>query len=943
MKNKLTVLALFIFVITSMSFAQPTLTAPSNASHSSSLTPTFTWTATTGPYTLEISNSGAFAGGDIIFTNAAAVSPYVYVGAPALTYGTHYWWRITDSTPAISVVSSFWTVPDAVTLIAPPNNGATGVALNIALSWNSMPSANYYVLEVNDDNTFTNPVEYTYSGSLTTAPAATGLSNNTAYYWRVRASGDGGTSFGAWTAVPRSFTTLAIPAAPTLSIPASFAPGQSILESFTWNSVSIATSYHIQVSTASDFLSGLVVDNDIAGVASTTWDMAVWYSTLSEILINGTNYYWHVSATNSSGTSAYSSYREFTTVSAAMPYLSYPTNGLELSGTSTTFQWYTLPYTSGIKYDLQYRVGSSGPFTSLYTGTNNYYIVNNSTFDAGTQLIEWRVIAESLDGSVIIDYSNIWQFSTPGLPKPFAAYPTGNVTIYTNPPTLWWYTLSYNPKVTQYVVRYHRSDSSYPVSDWTSHSSNSSSTTNGIFATGSINQYITIPIALSNGFQYYWEVAAWDGSTTISTTSSSWSANESFTLYGNAAFIACYLSYPVGGITIYSNPTTLYWYTNTYAPGITYTIKLYKHDKTHLFDTYPSSSTSVTTATLDADHYYWTVQASLGSTPGILSDWGDFIVPSTTAASAPVPTLGSPTAGIIVTVTNPTLSWFAYSATPIQYKVIVATDPDLASGVLHNGVLAGFPTGWLSTNSYILSNLAPGATYYWQVESAFTTDLTHPSSWSTIGWFTVSPGAASVVPIAANPIGGTSINNTSAVLSWVLPAQSSSQLTYTVQYGKKADLSDAKTSSNLNAANITLNGLDKGSTYYWRAASSTTDGSSTSGYSGMASFKTGGVTAVEDVVVLPTEYSLSQNYPNPFNPTTIITYSLPKNSFVTLKVYDMLGREVKTLINNEMAAGTHTLQWNGVDNFGTKVASGSYIYRITSGDFVSVKKMVLIK
>ncbi len=94
---------------------------------------------------------------------------------------------------------------------------------------------------------------------------------------------------------------------------------------------------------------------------------------------------------------------------------------------------------------------------------------------------------------------------------------------------------------------------------------------------------------------------------------------------------------------------------------------------------------------------------------------------------------------------------------------------------------------------------------------------------------------------------------------------------------------------------------------------------------------------------LPKEFRLNQNYPNPFNPTTSITFALPKNSFVNVKVYDMLGREVRTLLSSDMPAGNHGVQWKGDDNGGHFVSSGTYIYRITTDNFVSTKKMILMK
>ncbi len=96
-------------------------------------------------------------------------------------------------------------------------------------------------------------------------------------------------------------------------------------------------------------------------------------------------------------------------------------------------------------------------------------------------------------------------------------------------------------------------------------------------------------------------------------------------------------------------------------------------------------------------------------------------------------------------------------------------------------------------------------------------------------------------------------------------------------------------------------------------------------------------------VNLPTEFSLSQNYPNPFNPTTTINFSVPQKSTVKLIVYDILGKEVKTLINSEKDAGSYKVQWNGTNNKGLTVSTGIYIYRISAGNFVSEKKMILMK
>lgn len=91
------------------------------------------------------------------------------------------------------------------------------------------------------------------------------------------------------------------------------------------------------------------------------------------------------------------------------------------------------------------------------------------------------------------------------------------------------------------------------------------------------------------------------------------------------------------------------------------------------------------------------------------------------------------------------------------------------------------------------------------------------------------------------------------------------------------------------------------------------------------------------------EYKLLQNSPNPFNPSTAIKFQLPQNTFVTIKVYDQIGREVTTLLDKETTAGSHIVYWNGRDNNGQIVASGIYLYKLTAGPYTETRKMSLLK
>lgn len=101
-----------------------------------------------------------------------------------------------------------------------------------------------------------------------------------------------------------------------------------------------------------------------------------------------------------------------------------------------------------------------------------------------------------------------------------------------------------------------------------------------------------------------------------------------------------------------------------------------------------------------------------------------------------------------------------------------------------------------------------------------------------------------------------------------------------------------------------------------------------------------GTTSIQDDIEKITEFQLSQNYPNPFNPSTVISYQLSDKSYVSLKVYDLLGRETATLFNEEQAAGVYEIQFMINDE---PLTSGVYFYRLQAGEYTAVRKMLFIK
>ena len=132
--------------------------------------------------------------------------------------------------------------------------------------------------------------------------------------------------------------------------------------------------------------------------------------------------------------------------------------------------------------------------------------------------------------------------------------------------------------------------------------------------------------------------------------------------------------------------------------------------------------------------------------------------------------------------------------------------------------------------------------------------------------------------------------------------------------------------------------LSKGSNYTWNVILS--DGIVNVSALNQFNFVTSTyVTGVDDKIdLIPKKFSISQNYPNPFNPVTKINYSIPRTSSVSLKIYDILGREIKTLVEEVKVAGYYEINFDG-----SNLSSGVYFYRIQAGGFVETKKLILMK
>ena len=256
------------------------------------------------------------------------------------------------------------------------------------------------------------------------------------------------------------------------------------------------------------------------------------------------------------------------------------------------------------------------------------------------------------------------------------------------------------------------------------------------------------------------------------------------------------------------------------------------------------------------------------------------------------------------------------------YHLQVSTNASFTNLVVDNS--------GLTSTSFKMGSVGKNTTYYWRINS---TNTAGTSGWSN----PVSFSAAAPFIRVLSPNGGEQIHAGS---------------TYIVRW--QSNITDTLNIELMNGNNPVLvvgDSIVSGTNaVQWQVPATAQPGSnyrvmitsrsnaSLSGLSTSAFTISSGVTAVNETNAIVTNYQLSQNYPNPFNPSTRIQFTVPRQSDVLLKVYDMIGREVATLVDESKPAGTYTVQFDA-----SRLASGAYCYRLTSSGQTLTKMMMLIK
>ena len=273
-----------------------------------------------------------------------------------------------------------------------------------------------------------------------------------------------------------------------------------------------------------------------------------------------------------------------------------------------------------------------------------------------------------------------------------------------------------------------------------------------------------------------------------------------------------------------------------------------------------------------------------------------------------------------ITTTSFTARWNS-SATATTYLLDVSTASDFSTFITdYNGKDVG------NVTSCNVTSLSGSTIYYYRLRASNSGGTSAYSNTITVTTLLAAPVATAATNISA----------TGFTANW---NSSAGATNYWVDVSTTDDFSNVLASyNNKSVGNVTTHiiiSLTPNTTYYFRVCASNSSG--TSPYSNTITVTTN-VTGVDDLLNLPTRFDLSQNYPNPFNPTTTIQYQIPKETFVSIKVYNVIGSEISTLVNSMKSPGTYEVKFDA-----GQLTSGIYIYKIQAGDFLQTKKMILMK
>ena len=854
------------------------------------------------------------------------------------TYTQYYWRARARNDGGWGPWASAWSftttiAPPSTPVLLLPTNGST-VSPTPLLDWNDVGTATSYRLQVSKVPDFSTTVIDQISLTQSQYQVPNGiLSDYSLYYWRARARNDGGWS--PWVSAWSFTTTLAAPTIPVLLSPAD---GSTVSPTplLDWNDVLTATSYRLQVSELSNFTTTVIDELSLTesqyqvpeGILSTDGQITSKVISKDEkeisgvLTIDNVQYYWRVRARNAGGWSPWVSAWSFTTSLPSIPVLLSPTDGSTVPPTPL-LDWEDDAAATTYRLQVSEVANFSTTVIDQISLTQSQYQVPGGILSSYVQYY-WRVRGRNSAGWS--PWASAWSFTTASTPPatPVLLSPTDGSTVSPTPLLNW-----------------------NDVDSATSYRLQVSTVAN--FSTTEIDQvsltqsqYQVPGGVLANYTQYYWRVRARN-----SGGWSPWASAWSFTTTIAAPTTPVLLS-PADGSTVSPTPL-LDWndvltatsyrlqvselsnFTTTVIDELSLTESQYQvpegilttdgQIKSKVISKYEGEISGI--LTVNNVQYYWRVRArNTGGSGPWASAW------SFTTSLPTTPVLLSPSNGSTVPPT-PLLDWEdAIAAT--SYRLQVSTDPQFFTTVIDQISLSQskykVPVGILS--SYVQ--------YYWRARAR------NSAGWSpwVSAWSFTTTVAPPITPVLLSPANGSTVSTT-PLLDW---NDVDSATSYRLQVSTDPQFFTTVIDQiSLTQSQYQVPGgiLSTGTQYYWRARARNAGGWSP--WASAWNFTTlvfeGNISGVNIYSSeIPTEFKIYQNFPNPFNPTTKIRFDIASQTKVNLRIYDVVGKEIKTLVDQILQPGRYEYLFN-VNN----LPSGVYFYRIETGEFSEINKMIILK
>lgn len=918
-----------IFMFRTIAEAPTLVGPPSNGSYGIDLSVTLNWTAPNfDEFHVQVSTDPTFT---VVDTYEDLNQLTNSVNLTGLGNNVTYYWRVkaTFLTPIdesdFSMTWSFTTVLETPVLFTPVDD-SIGVAINPEFFWYSVPGADYYQLQISTSPGFGSLVANVNNINDTTHLFTNlNLEYLTTYYWRVRAHNNL-TNFSYYTAPWEFLTTISqipIPSYPMFGW--TIYTQEPTLLWYLYNQNGVELTYEVQLGYDS-LLTDLVIDTiDLPHnylLTSLPYpDTVYWWRARSKVI--GQNLW-------SQWCDVVSFYVDSSQNGAPYPILAYPTDNALVYSLTPNLIWYpNYVWVGGnLTYDIEI---TDGAFTGTPTFSNvtNQWITTNGLLPGTTY--QWRV--RSNNGTQTSGWSSPESFITitgsTVLPVPVLTFPIEGVNVYVNAPILTWYPSQTPDGILSYDVEL------IPFND----PFTGTPTYMNVYTTF---KFVEAP--LTPGVSYKWRVRSKNG-----ISNSAWSAAQYFLIdNGQGGAPKPVISWPVNGYSVFHTRPFLYWYLS----NATYGTVTYEFELTQASNSFTGSpnftgiSTNYFQIPVDltlGETYKFRVRSLNGPHTSMWSDAQEFYVDDDASNLRP-PTTASPNGNIILNNNSVELRWHQNENpnTGVLFDIeLRPVSENFTNQPTHTDIIG---------NTLLVENLVSGTPYHWKVRLKTSdqngirySDWSQPSL-TPVPSFTIAANTTNsvVTPLISELIGNTQLSGTTARFAWYLSTPPNGNQTYRLEISPNINFaSEVIVHENISTLYRTVTELQTSTTYYWRVRAN--KGSINSQYSNMGSFTTNSTSDISEENIIPQEFEVYQNYPNPFNPVTNIKFALPEAGFVTVNIYNILGEKLITLVNQEFNAGTYNVGWDGKNEMGVVLPSGTYIYRVTTGEKSFVKKMMLLK